>query len=79
MLQTLLNITPPIRLRENALQLWKRLGHGMGVFATVNVQAEGPVWLALSHLILVCVGILIKLLLLALLDDGKQDLARVLI
>ena len=49
----------------------------MGVFATVDVQAEGPDWLALSHLILVFVGILIKLLLLALPDDGKQ--ARVLI
>ena len=53
----------------------------MRVFATVDEQAEGSVWLALSHL--VCVGILIKLLcswqLLALLDDGKQDLARVLI
>ena len=38
--------------------MWGRLGHGMRVFATVDAQAEGSVWLALSHQ--VCVGILIN-------------------
>ena len=35
---------------EDAMQLWGCLGQGLQVLATLHIQAEGSVWLALSQL-----------------------------